>query len=594
MKRGEQEQHDASEDRARSSFREDLARLRRLTGYMRPYRARLIVGMLAGAAFGAISGGFPKGVQLVFNRLFESGERPSLQAVLLTAIAIPGYFMIRGVMSFVNGYYLSWVSSRMLRDIRIELYEHLQNMSLDFFVRRRVPKLIQRVQNNTSMIQTSLVVLVGDLVKQPVTIIAAVAVLAYIDLWFSVFALILGMLCWIPMRYFGRKVRSASREEDHSDGVVLGLLHESFSNVRVIKAYLLELILRRRFHKATHRQMTRSMTFKRQREAIAPLIELIGSLGIAAALIYVYASEIPTSEFLAVVAGFLMLYDPLKRLGQWYVQAQRVLTISERVFQIMDTEPSRVERSTGLEIEQFRESIRFEGVHLRYDERNEALTDINLTIPQGSVCALIGPSGAGKSSLVSLLVRFYEPTSGRVLIDGQDLAEMSVQSVRRLVGLVTQETFLFADTVANNIACGKPDATREEIVEAAKRAHAHEFLVDLPQQYDTVLSDRGQNLSGGQAQRIAIARVFLKNPTILVLDEATSALDAESEHLVREAMNDLMHGRTVIVIAHRLSTLRSSDQFVVMQHGRIVEVGGHDELVLRDGLYRRLYDLQVV
>ena len=594
MTRGEQERHGAARAAARPNFREDVGRLRRLMRYVRPYRGRLIVGMLAGAAFGAVSGGFPKGVQLVFNRLFESGERPTLSAVLLTALAIPCYFALRGVMSFVNGYYLSWVSSRMLRDIRIELYEHLQLMSLDFFVQRRVSKLIQRVQNNTSMIQNSLVVLIGDLVKQPVTILAAVAVLAYIDLWFSVFAVVLGMLCWIPMRYFGRKVRSASREEDRSDGAVLGLLHESFSNVRVVKAYLLELLLRRRFHKATHRQMVRSLTFKRQREAIAPLIELIGSLGIAAALIYVYATEIPTSEFLAVVAGFLMLYDPLKRLGQWYVQAQRVVTVSERVFQIMDTEPTRVERSTGLELERFRESIRFEGVHLRYDDRIEALTDIDLTIPQGSVCALIGPSGAGKSSLVGLLVRFYEPTAGRVLIDGQDLAEFSVQSVRRLIGLVTQETFLFADTVANNIACGKQDASRDEIVEAAKRAHAHEFIVDLPGQYDTVLSDRGQNLSGGQAQRIAIARAFLKNPTILVLDEATSALDAESEHHVREAMNELMRGRTVIVIAHRLSTLRSSDQFVVMQHGRIVEVGGHEELVRRNGLYRRLYDLQVV
>ena len=578
----------------RPSFRADLGRMRRLIGYMRPYRGRLIVGMLAGAAFGVISGAFPKGVEFVFSRLFEGGEKPGFETVLLTALAIPCYFLVRGMLSFVNSYYMNWVSSRMLRDIRIELYEHLQSMSLDFFVRRRVSKLIQRVHNNTSMIQNSLVVLVGDLVKQPVTIIAAVTVLAYIDLWFSVFALILGMLCWIPMRHFGRKVRFGQPREDQSDGALLGLLHESFSNVRVVKAYLLERIFRVRFHQATHRQMTRSMYFKRQREAIAPLIELIGSLGIAVALIYVYASDIPTSEFLAVVAGFLMLYDPLKRLGRWYVQAQRVLTVSERVFQVMDTEQDPVERSSGLEIAGFLDSIRFEGVHLTYDDRSEALTDINLTIPQGTVCALIGPSGAGKSSLISLLARFYEPTAGRVLIDGRDLSEMSVQSVRRLIGLVTQETFLFADTVANNIACGKPEASREEIIEAAKRAHAHEFLVNLPKQYDTVLSDRGQNLSGGQAQRIAIARAFLKNPTILVLDEATSALDAESELHVREAMTDLMRGRTVIVIAHRLSTVRNADQFVVMQQGEIVEIGQHDELVSRDGLYRRLHDLQVV
>ena len=301
------------------------------------------------------------------------------------------------MLSFVNSYDMNWVSSRMLRYIRIELYEHLQSMSLYFFVRRRVSKLIQRVHNNTSMIQNSLVVLVGDLVKQPVTIIAAVTVLAYIDLWFSVFALILGMLCWIPMRHFGRKVRfgqprRGSERRCAARPAARVVQQRSGGQGLPPRAYL-----PRAVSSATHRQMSRSMYFKRQREAIAPLIELIGSLGIAVALIYVYASDIPTSEFLAVVAGFLMLYDPLKRLGRWYVQVQRVLTVSERVFQVMDTEQDPLERSSGLEIAGFLDSIRFEGVDLTYDDRSEARTDINLTIPQGTVCALIGPSGAGRA-----------------------------------------------------------------------------------------------------------------------------------------------------------------------------------------------------
>lgn len=572
----------------------DLRGLGRLFRYMRPYRRRMIVGLVAGGLYGAISGVFPKAVEFVFSNLFESGTRPELSSVMMMALAIPCYFVTRGLMNFLNVYSLAWVSGRMLRDIRLEMFEHLQKMSLDFFVRNRVPRLIQRVNNNTSTMQGALVELAGDLIKQPITIVAAIVVLAYIDLWFLLFALVLGLGCLLPISYFGRRVRSASRAEDESAGAVLALLHESFNNVRVIKAYMLERLLGKRFDAAANRQMKKSMYFKRQRELISPLIDLIGSFGIAATLVYVYFRQIPMSEFLAVVSGFFMMYDPLKRLGRVHVTTQRVLTISERVFKIMDIEPSSEERTAGIELTEFRDAIRFENIRLRYQDREDAVKGVDLTIPKGSVCALIGPSGSGKTSLVNLLLRFYRPTSGRVTIDGQDLSELSIRSVRQKIALVTQETFLFADTVANNIGYGRRGATRDEIVEAAKRAHAHEFIETLPDKYDTVLSDRGQNLSGGQAQRIAIARAFLKDPPIFVLDEATSALDAESESYVQEAMNEVLRGRTVLVIAHRLSTVRHADQFVVMHKGEIVEAGGHDELVGRDGLYKRLYDLQVV
>ncbi len=572
----------------------DLRRMRRLFGYMKPYRGRVVAGLVTGAIYGVISGGFPKAVQMVFHRLFEDGEKASFWVVLAYALAIPAFFALRGALDFLNTYYLSWVSSRMLRDLRVQLFSHLQRLSLDFFVRWRVSYLIQRVSNSTATMQTSMVTLAEDVVKQPITIVAAITVLAYINVWFSLFALVLGGICLIPITIIGRKVRRASLAEDESAGLVLGVLHESFSNVRVIKAYLLEKVQNQKFRKAADRQMSRGIQFRRRRDILSPMIEWIGSLGIAGTLLFVYFAEIPFSEFLAVSTGFFMLYDPLKKLGRIHVQTQRILSVSERVFELLDTAPPNEEPEGAVRLSGFHEAIRFESVSLQYVRRRDALSSIDLTIPRGSVCALVGPSGSGKTSIINLLLRFYRPTEGRVLIDGHDLEQVSAASVRKLIGLVSQETMIFGDTVANNIAFGNPAATRDEIVRAAKQAHAHEFIEHMPNQYDTVLSDRGQNLSGGQTQRIAIARALLKDPAILVLDEATSALDSASEQLVQQAMAELMRGRTVIMIAHRLSSLRHADQYIVLDKGRVVEVGGHDELMRRDGLYRRLYDLQVV
>jgi subfamily B ATP-binding cassette protein MsbA len=574
-------------------WRADLQSLRRLLGYLRPYRGRFVAGLAAGAIYGAISGAFPKAVEVVFRKLFESGGEPSWWAVLATVLSIPAYYAVRGGVGFLNTYCLTWVGSRMLRDVRVALFAHLQRLSMEFFVHTRDSTLIQVVHDSTRSIQTSLVGLAGDVVKQPITILVAVGVLATINLWFCLFALLLGAVCLIPMSIIGRKVRSAGRDEDESAGVTLGVLHESLSNIRVIKAYVLEQLQNRKFGRAADLQMKRSMASARRREVLSPLIEWIGSLGIGAALLYVWFARIPFSEFLAVMTGFFMLYEPLKRLGRIYVESQRILAISARIFRLLDRQPD-VEPENAVQLESFRGEIRYENVSLRYVRRREALADINLTIPRGTVCALVGPSGSGKTSIVNLLLRFYEPTRGRILIDGHDLREVATHSLRRLIGIVTQETILFADTVADNIAYGRPGASRAEIVEAAKQANAHEFIMALPQQYETVLGDRGQNLSGGQCQRLAIARAILRDPAILVLDEATSSLDAESERQVQKAMAGLMQGRTVIIIAHRLSSARHADQFVVLDQGSIVESGGHDELLQRNGLYRRLYELQVV
>ena len=581
--------------RARGSgLRADLRRLRRLFRYMKPYRRRLISGLVLGAVYGAISGALPKAIEVVSRRLFESDQPASLGMVVATSLAIPVYFALRGSIGFLNTYCLRWVSGRILRDIRVEIFNHLQLLSMDFFVRQRVPTLMQRVHNNTARMQRAMVGLAGDVVKQPITILVAIVVLAVINIWFCLFALAIGALCLIPMLYFGKKVRQASREEVKSEGALLGVLHETLSNIRVVKAYVLEKYQSKRFRKATEHQMSRMLRFQKQQELLSPLIELIGSAGIAATFVYVHFSGTSLSELLAVVAGFFMIYEPLKRLGSLHVRLQRVLDVSERVFGILDTPTTTMDHPDAVELPEFRESIRYENVSLGYDPDQEVLRDINLTIPHGTICALVGPSGSGKTSMVNLLLRFYDPTRGTVRIDGQDVRRVKIKSLRRLFGLVTQETILFADTVASNIGYGKRGVSRDEIVEAATQAQAHDFIMEMPNGYDTVLMDRGQNLSGGQRQRIAIARAFLKNPAILVLDEATSSLDADSERKVQQAMNRLMQGRTVVIIAHRLSTVRHADEIIVFGEGQIQEAGGHKELIDQDGLYRRLHDLQVM
>ena len=550
------------------------------------------MGMIAGAVYGALCGLFPKAVQYVFAKLFETDQRPALYLVVLTALAIPAYFFVRGLLGYLNTYYLMWVGSRAVRDLRMDLFTHLEGLSLDYFMKVRVPMLIQLVHTNTAMLQNSLFALVGDLVKQPVTILSGIAVLAYINPWFCVVAAIMGGLCLLPMMYFGRKARKTSRGEQLGSADLIGLLHETFSNIRVVKAYLLEETQHAKFHKATGNLVSLILRMTRQREILGPLIEVIASLGIMGALLYVHIAQVKLSEFLAIVAGFYMMYEPLKKLGRIHVQVQHALGAADGLVTILDTKPSVVESPQAKPLTRFQKEIRFENVSMEYLPGRQVLSDVSLTIPQGTVCALVGPSGAGKTTIINLLMRFYDPSHGRITIDGHDLRDLQQSSIRQLAALVTQETLLFADTVANNIGQGRPGASREEIIAAARRAHAHDFILAMPQGYDTKLSDRGQNLSGGQRQRLAIARAILRDPAILVLDEATNALDAESEVVVQEALNQLMKGRTTIVIAHRLSTIQHADQIVLMDQGRIVATGRHEELVAKSDLYRRLSELQ--
>jgi subfamily B ATP-binding cassette protein MsbA len=579
---------------------EDMARLRRLMGYVKPYRWRMMAGLATGAVFAAINGGFPKAVEQVTKRLFEADTPPSFWMVLLVGLAIPAYYAVRGLVGYINSYMIAWVGTSVLRDLRVEVFSHVQRLSLDFFVQNKVANLTQRVSHSTGTMQRLAIELSDDLVKQPLTIVIVIVMLAKTNIWFCLVGIFLGVVCLAPMRYFGNKIRRAARNEEESEGQLMGVLYESFTNVGIIKAYRMEGEQDRKFAVAANRNRERAMRIRGYKEALSPLIEVIASLGIMGALLYVYFAKVPASQFLMIAAGFFVMYNPLKSLGRIHLQSQRVLAVSQRVFAVLDAAPSVQDRADARALTAFQESIRYENVGLVYpDPRRQdhsplVLSDINLEIPRGSICALVGRSGAGKTSLVNLLLRFYDPIDGRIAIDGHDTRDVTLASLRDMIGLVTQDTVLFGDTVAHNIEFGKPGASRAEIVAAAKRAHADEFIARMSDGYDTMLSDRGQNLSAGQRQRIALARAFLKDPAILVLDEATSALDAESERLVQDAMEQLMRGRTVILIAHRLATVRNAHQIVVLDAGRIIESGTHAELVAGDGIYRKFHDLQML
>jgi subfamily B ATP-binding cassette protein MsbA len=579
---------------------DDVARLKRLMGYVKPYRWRMVAGLATGAVFALINGGFPKAVEHVTKRLFESDAPPSFWTVFLVGLAIPGYYAVRGLVGYVNSYLIASVGTSVLRDLRVEVFGHIQRLSLDFFIQNKVSSLTQRVSHSTGTMQRLAIELSDDLIKQPLTIVIVIVMLARANILFCMVGILLGVVCLVPMRYFGNKIRRAARNEEESEGQLMGVLYESFVNVGIIKAYRMETEQDRKFASAANRNRERAMRIRRYKEALSPLIEVIASLGIMGALLYVYWAKVPTSQFLMIAAGFFVMYNPLKSLGRIHLQSQRVLAASQRVFAVLDTAPSVQDRPDAQPLTSFQDAIRFERVGLVYpDQRRQdqsplVLTDINLEIPRGTVCALVGRSGAGKTSLINLLLRFYDPVDGRITIDGRDTRDVTLASLRDMIGLVTQDTVLFADSVAHNIEFGKPGATRAEIVAAAKRAHADEFVARMSDGYDTMLSDRGQNLSAGQRQRIALARAFLKDPAILVLDEATSALDAESERLVQDAMEQLMRGRTVVLIAHRLATVRNAHQIVVLDSGRVIERGTHGELVARGGIYRKFHDLQML
>lgn len=583
---------------------------RRLFQYVKPYKFRFGIGLAFGFLYGVINGFLPLVLGKVMAFVFQGGggamgpqqllqQRdqldvgPKIDSLVVLCLAIPAVMLARSACTFLNAYYMAWVSNKVLTDIRTELFQKILSHSMDFFNKARSGFLMSRITNDTRMMQMALSSVSSDLFRQPVAIISGVSVLLYLDWKFTIITLLLFPVCIIPISIYSRRARRATKSEQEDMGQMVVTMQETFAGIRVIKSFAREEHQDKIFRHSNKLQFDNIIRIVRAMESVGPLVETIAALGVGIALLYVYFTQVSAARFLALNAGIFLLYEPIKQLSRIRVVMERSIQATVEIFAILDSKPSIVDAPDAIALPPSRGHITLEHVDFRYEGgHTNAVHDVNLEIEPGKTYALVGASGAGKSSILSLLLRLYDPTSGAIKIDGHDLRQLTQKSFREQIGLVTQETFLFHDTIFSNIQFGRLDATKDEVIEAARTAFAHDFIMAQPQGYDTVIGDKGCLLSGGQQQRIAIARALLKNAPILLLDEATSALDSESEKQIQLALETLSAGRTVIAIAHRLSTILSADQIVVMDHGHIKEVGTHAELMAHSGYYRRLYDMQ--
>jgi subfamily B ATP-binding cassette protein MsbA len=579
----------------------------RLATYLKPYRGRLALGLFFGILAGMVNGAFAWVVKTVGERvggslggfsLSQSATPPpgmehvTLSSVLWVSLLIPATMILRGIFTYLNSYCMSWVSLRVLRDIRSQLFRHIMSQSMSFFSTAKSGKLISRVLNDTRMAQNALTSIAGDLVKAPVAVISGAVVIVMIDWRFSLTTLILFPLCMVPVIVFGKKIRWAGRAEENEAGQMAVILQETFAGVRVIKSFAREDYQAAEFDKSSNAQCVNSLHVRKSMEMVGPLIESVSAFGVVLALVYVYFFNVNIWHLAALFAGIFMLYNPVKSLSRIPMQMQKCMASATNIFDLLAKHSTVVDAPDAEILTRCGGRITFDGVSFSYGKDKNAVHGITLDIQAGKKYALVGASGAGKSTLLSLMQRFYDPQVGAVLLDGKDIRTVTQRSLREHIGVVTQETFLFHDTIYENIRYGRLEATRAEIEAAASQAYAHDFILAQPEGYQTVVGDKGCMLSGGQQQRLAIARALLKNAPVLLLDEATSALDSESEKIIQAALERLSHGRTVIAIAHRLSTILKSDSIVVMDQGRIVDVAPHTVLLERSPLYRKLYEMQ--
>lgn len=504
--------------------------------------------------------------------------------------------LLKNLFFYLQAYFIAFVQQGFIRDIRNRLYEHLHCLSLAYFHQQRTGKLISRITNDTLVLNNSVSMSFSSMIENPFLILIYLATVIIINWRLTLLVLLVAPLVLLVVAKVGRKLRKYSTRSQARMADVTSILQETISGIRVVKAFSMERFEIGKFMRETERYFRTMLKMARVRKLANPLNELLGT-GVGVIILWFGGSQVlrgmvmSPDDFVLYILAIFMMMPPMKSLSGVNNRIQEGLAAAERVFQVLDTQP-RIRDEGKEETNDLTDSIRYVGVRYGYGEGESLLHDINLEIKAGEVVAIVGPSGVGKTTLLDLLPRFYDPQRGRIELDGRDIREIKVSSLRSLMGIVTQETILFNDTVFNNIAYGLQGLTQEEVERAAEVANAHNFILPLPQGYKTYVGDRGVKLSGGERQRIAIARAILKNPKILIFDEATSSLDAESEKLVQEAINRLIKGRTALIVAHRLSTIRDADKIVVLDEGRIVQKGSHSQLLREDGLYRRLYQLQ--
>ena len=575
-----------------------LRRFRPYFRYLRSNRATLTAGVFYGLLFGVTNGlGLPILIKWVFPVIFDpSGSRMPMADVVLIAATVPMLFLLRAVSSFLNSYYVQLTGVRILEAVRLDYFRKLQILPLSFIQRESSGDLLSRGIADSAQLQGTLTLIANDGVKQPMALLGAVGFLVWqafaTDGALTVLVcLAIVPLAVLPVHYVGKKVVHRARHVQEQLGDVSSQLNENLAAAREVRAFGLEQRETERFGLATNRLITAQMKVVKYAQALTPAIELLSALGIAATLIFAYYAHVKLNTFLSIITALYLCYEPIKKLGYLNSEINRGAASLTRLEYVLDQPLGITDPAAPVPVGRLRGDISFQGVTFAYGD-TPALQNVNVAIPAGTTCALVGPSGAGKSTFANLVPRFFEVGTGGVTIDGIDVRAMRLADLRGNIALVSQEPVLFNDTIYNNLALGKAVASRDEILTAARNAHAHEFIEKLPLGYDTMVGERGSLLSGGQKQRIAIARAFLRNAPILILDEATSALDSDSEAAVQDALRQLVVGKTVLIIAHRFSTIRDASMILVFDQGKIVAQGDHASLYAGNPLYKSLYDRQ--